>query len=136
MALLGVLGTCTLRLDDLHSSTAILELVGELVRMADMTPVGEPFVQEFAHWEGSAPSVFQPIEAPRNSVAQVAGLQVHQVVRESHVIVHTYPDKLMLDVGINSCKPISNPDVIVAWVVDRYRMSSYRLNQDDDWNAY
>jgi len=82
----------------------LVDWLPQIVRDIGMVSVGNPVVEEYKHWEGSAPSVTQFIEAPAPIPSHTTGVQI---VTASAVTIHTYPDGFFQCL-IDSCLPIPN----------------------------
>lgn len=103
MALLGIYGQATINQGLLHDSEWMRAYLGELPALIGMTPVGEPVIEEFPHWPGGAPSGVQFIDGGNTGV---------QVLKESAITIHTYPEHYALELVIDSCNPIPNADTV------------------------
>ena len=103
----------------------LVDWLPQIVADIGMVSVGKPIVEEYAHWEGSAPSATQFIEAPAPIPSHTTGVQI---VTASAVTVHTYPDSFF-QVVIDSCLPIQNwmriRNKIMASLVMREHTSRY-----------
>jgi hypothetical protein len=90
--------------EKVRSSDFLVDWLPQIVTDIGMVPVGKPIVEEYAHWEGSAPSAVQFIEAPVPIPTHTTGVQI---VTASAVTVHTYPNSFF-QILIDSCRPIPN----------------------------
>jgi len=81
----------------------LVDWLPQIVTDVGMVSVGKPIVEEYAHWEGSAPSATQFIEAPA-PVPHTTGVQI---LTQSAITCHTYPDDFF-QVVIDSCRNIEN----------------------------
>ncbi len=105
MALLMIQGTVSMRMGvKVRDPGFLVDWLPQIVRDIGMVSVGNPVVEEYKHWEGSAPSVTQFIEAPAPIPSHTTGVQI---VTASAVTVHTYPDSFF-QILIDSCLPIPN----------------------------
>ena len=111
--------------EEARSSEFLVEWLPQIVREIGMVSIGDPVVEEYNHWEGSAPSVTQFIEAPAPIPSHTTGVQI---VNASAVTVHTYPDNFF-QILIDSCLPIPNwvrvKNKIMAALVMREDYSFY-----------
>lgn len=105
MALLMIQGTVSMRMGvKVRDPGFLVDWLPQIVRDIGMVSVGNPVVEEYKHWEGSAPSVTQFIEAPAPIPSHTTGVQI---VTASAVTIHTYPDGFFQCL-IDSCLPIPN----------------------------
>ena len=104
MALLLIQGYVGMGMGEkVRSPDFLAQWLPQLVRDIGMVSVGKPVVEEYKHWEGSAPSATQFIEAPA-PVPHTTGVQI---LTQSAITCHTYPDDFF-QVVIDSCLPIPN----------------------------
>ena len=82
----------------------LVDWLPQIVQDIGMQAVGTPIVEEYKHWEGSAPSAVQFIEAPAPIPNHTTGVQV---LTQSAITVHCYPDGFF-QVSLDSCLPIPN----------------------------
>jgi len=105
VALLMIQGTVSMRMGvKVRDPGFLVDWLPQIVRDIGMVSVGNPVVEEYKHWEGSAPSVTQFIEAPAPIPSHTTGVQI---VTASAVTIHTYPDGFFQCL-IDSCLPIPN----------------------------
>ena len=99
----------------------LVDWLPQIVQDIGMVSVGSPVVEEYKHWEGSAPSVTQFIEAPAPIPTPPTGVQI---LTQSAITCHTYPDDFF-QVLVDSCLPIPN------WVrVKNKIMASLVMKED------
>ena len=82
----------------------LVDWLPQIVQDIGMQAGGKPIVEEYGHWEGSAPSAVQFIEAPAPIPNHTTGVQV---LTQSAITVHCYPDGFF-QVSLDSCLPIPN----------------------------
>lgn len=111
MALLGIYGVATRNRADLRSGEAIAAWLRELCESIGMTPVGDPIIERFDHWEGGAPSGVLFLDD---------GVTVTQTLGESAAICHTYPEDDMVEVMLDSCNDIPNAAEVATAIRDRW----------------
>ncbi len=87
MAILIIGGVVRKNKEVLHDHDFLRRWLPELCELIGMHPVGDVLIQPYGHWEGGAPSAVQFVE-------------------ESAVIVHTYPERVYIEVMLQSCKAI------------------------------
>ena len=80
----------------------LVDWLPQVVRDIGMQAVGNPVIEKYSHWDGSAPSITQFIEAPSSIPPHTTGVQI---VTASAVTVHTYPDDFV-QILIDSCLEI------------------------------
>ena len=90
MALLMIQGyVSALTGEKVRNPGFLVDLLPQIVHDIGMVSVGSPVVEEYKHWEGSAPSVTQFIEAPAPIPTHTTGVQI---LTQSAITCHTYPD--------------------------------------------
>ena len=82
----------------------LVDWLPQIVQDIGMQAVGTPIVEEYKHWEGSAPSAVQFIEAPAPIPNHTTGVQI---LTQSAITVHCYPDGFF-QILLDSCLPIPN----------------------------
>ena len=105
MALLLIQGYVGKHMDaKVRDPQFLVDWLPQIVTDIGMVSVGKPIVEEYAHWEGLAPSATQFIEAPAPIPSHTTGVQI---LTQSAITCHTYPDDFF-QVVIDSCLPIPN----------------------------
>ena len=103
----------------------LVDWLPKIVQDIGMVSVGEPIVEEYAHWDGDAPSAVQFIEAPAPIPSHTTGVQV---LTQSAITAHCYPDGFF-QILLDSCLPIPNwmriRNKITASLVLTEHMSRY-----------
>ena len=122
MALLMIQGYVSARTGEkVRNPGFLVDWLPQIVQDIGMVSVGSPVVEEYKHWEGSAPSVTQFIEAPAPIPTHTTGVQI---LTQSAITCHTYPDDFF-QVLVDSCLPIPN------WVrVKNKIMASLVMKED------
>ena len=121
MALLMIQGTVSHRMGEkVRSSEFLVEWIPWIVSDIGMTSVGDVVVESYDHWSGSAPSATQFIEAPA-PVPHTTGVQI---LTQSAITVHTYPDNFF-QVVIDSCLPIPN------WIKVKNKIEASLVMKED-----
>ena len=122
MALLMIQGYVSARTGEkVRNPGFLVDWLPQIVQDIGMVSVGSPVVEEYKHWEGSAPSVTQFIEAPAPIPTHTTGVQI---LTPRAITCHTYPDDF-IQVLVDSCLPIPN------WVrVKNKIMASLVMKED------
>ena len=121
MALLMIQGTVSHRMGEkVRSSEFLVEWIPWIVSDIGMTSVGDVVGESYDHWSGSAPSATQFIEAPA-PVPHTTGVQI---LTQSAITVHTYPDNFF-QVVIDSCLPIPN------WIKVKNKIEASLVMKED-----
>ena len=126
MALLLIQGYVGKHMDaKVRDPQFLVDWLPQLVQDIGMVSVGKPVVEEYKHWEGSAPSATQFIEAPAPIPSHTTGVQI---LTQSAITCHTYPDGYF-QIILDSCLPIPNrvrvKNQIMASLCMREHMSRY-----------
>ena len=126
MALLLIQGYVGKHMDaKVRDPQFLVDWLPQIVADIGMVSVGKPIVEEYAHWEGSAPSAVQFIEAPAPIPSHTTGVQI---LTQSAITCHTYPDGYF-QIILDSCLPIPNwmraRNKIMASLVLTEHMSRY-----------
>lgn len=100
--------------------------VPALVESIGMHAVGPLIVQPYDHWEGGAPSAVQFIEEP--------GVSAYQPLTESSIVIHTYPEDKFLQVDIDSCVLIQDPEGVAAEVKDLFDLQCRFYQHIIEWD--
>ncbi len=87
----------------------------KLVEDIGMKCVGPVVVQDYGHWEGGdAPSAVQFIE-------------------ESAVVVHCYPETDFIQIVLDSCKDIPDPEGVKQRIIQQLDLDVDRYDYDPLW---
>ena len=149
MALLGIYGQATINQGLLHDSGWMRAYLGDLCLQIGMTPVGAPVIEEFPHWPGGAPSGVQfiddgkndtitPNDYPPQSLGEMdqGGNTGVQVLKESAITMHTYPEHDALELVIDSCNPIPDAPAVGKGLYELFGLRVPRggLVYERDWS--
>ena len=122
MALLMIQGYVSARTGEkVRNPGFLVDWLPQIVQDIGMVSVGSPVVEEYKHWEGSAPSVTQFIEAPAPIPTHTTGVQI---LTQSAITCHTYPDDFF-QVLVDSCLPIPN------WVRGKNKIMASLVMKED-----
>lgn len=116
MALLRVAGICRANTEVLRDEVALGALVRRLVHRIGMRPVGEPHVELYPHWPGTAPSLVQFLE-------------------ESAVVIHTYPEHNAIQISLDSCKIIPNHEAVAVSIIEELDLAVKQFDYDPTWSV-
>lgn len=108
--LTAIYGLCTRHQELLRDQEWLAGYLGALCEAIGMTPVGAPIIEGFPHWTGGAPSGVQFIDEGVDTQAEQGGNTGVQVLAESAITIHTYPEDGWIELVIDSCNKIPRPD--------------------------
>jgi S-adenosylmethionine/arginine decarboxylase-like enzyme len=105
-----------------------------LVEQIGMKAIGSTIIEEYAHWDGDAPSAVQFVESPALIPPHTTAVQI---VNASAVTVHTYPalenGSAFVQICLDSCLPIPSPDRTRNKILACLEMALDYTFYDDKW---
>ena len=108
MALLMIQGWASATMGrKIRSQEYLHQFLPWLVEQIGMRAIGSTVIEEYAHWEGDAPSAVQFVESP--APLPPPHTTAVQIVNASAITVHTYPENFV-QVCLDSCLPIPSHD--------------------------
>ncbi len=81
--------------NELLDEKFLLKLLNGLIKLTKTIPVGKPFVKKIS-----------------SSKYPYSGYSIFQIIQESHLALHTWPEYNYLAIDIFSCKPIPEKKIL------------------------